>query len=116
MVPERTDLARDIAPDAIGQRSIVEKRHVLGPRQADHDPQTRLRRFIQHRQRGWCVDAHRVGAGAGHRGEVASHLSQRRKLTAAVVGRERAIGHAFDQKPIVSCLEEFPVDEDSWHV
>ena len=109
MRPERAHMRHDVASDRPGHLPVVEECDMVRPRHAHHDAQAvllgQIEELLGHRV---CPD--RVHAGTTHQREVFGDARWRRKVPARRVRRERAIGHAFDPKPFVTGLQEFPRD------
>ena len=93
---------------ALRQLPVVEERDVVGPRHADHDPETVLLCQVQEPLVRHGVGAYRVHAGATHQREVFGDARGRRKVLAVLVRRERAVAHALDPEPLGTQLKEFP--------
>jgi hypothetical protein len=100
MIAELADARRDLAPDGPLEPPIVEKRHVLRPGKPDHDAQAVARGCVEQVAPWRRVGADRVDAEAGHQPEVFIDPVKRGELVARRVGREGAVRHAFDEKPI----------------
>ena len=113
MIAELADLRGDLAPDGPLQRAVVEKRDVLRPRQPDHDAQPVARGRVEQLAARRRVGADRVDAERGHQAEVGGDLLQRRELVAVRVGRERPVGHAFDEEALVAGAQKLSVGHDA---
>ena len=112
VIAELSDFRDEFAADLALQRSIVEKRHVLRPREPDHDAKAAAGRFVEQVASGRGVRADSVDAELRHQAEVFGDLRRRRKLIAVVVGGERAVRHALDEIALAPDSEEFSVRGD----
>ena len=113
MAADRPHLRGEVAADGALQRVVVEKCDVLRPRQPDHDAQAAAGRFVEQIGVRRRVGADRIDAEIRHQAKVPRHLRQRRKLIARRVGREGAVGHAFDQEARRIDAQKFPVGGDA---
>ena len=112
MIAELSDFPGEVAADFALQQSIVEKRHVLRPREPDHDAKAAAGRFVEQVAPGRGIRADGVDAEFRHQAEVFGDLRRRRKLMAVVVGGERAVRHTLDEIALVTDSEEFSVRGD----
>ena len=113
MAADRTHLRGDVAPDGPLQRVIVEKRHVLRPRQPDHDAKAVAGGFVEKIGVRRRVGSNGIDAEIRHQAEVPGHLLRRRKLIARRIGREGAVRHAFDEEARRVDAQKFPVRDDA---
>ena len=70
MAAELAHLRNDVAPDSRCELPVVEKRHVLGPGQAGHDPQAVTRGFVEKISARRRVRADGIDADVRHEAEV----------------------------------------------
>ena len=106
MVAQLRDAVGDGAADGPGRGGVVEEGDVLRPRDAHHEPQPGVGRGVEDRRRRHRVSADRVDAEGAHRLEVGDDLMEGRKLLAARVRGERAVGHALGVEPLVASEQE----------
>ena len=113
MVAELSHPRADLPTNAAFQAAIVEKRHVLRPREPDHDAQAVPGRLVQEIASRRRVRPDRVDAESRHLAEVLGDLWKSRKLVAVAVGRKRAVGDAFDEEALVAGAQKLSVCRDA---
>ena len=113
MASELAGLGHEIPLDLLRQPAVVQKRHVLRPRQTNNQLKAGLRGEIENLRRGWGIQADSVDPELSHQAEVFRHTRSLRKLKSPRVRDERAVSHALDEKAVVSPAEEFAVGDDA---
>ena len=109
MIAKRPDARDELAPDLALERSVVEKRNVLRPGQADHDPQAMRLGFVEQVGPWGGVRADRVDAEIRHQAEVFGDAGARRKLIPVGIRRKSAVGDALDEEAVVAGAQELAV-------
>ncbi len=110
---ESAHLTGDFPADRLDEAAIVEERDMLRPRQSDHDAQAVLRRFVKQIDSGRRIRTNGVDAQTRHQPKVFGDALGGGELAAVGIGRERAVGHAFDDESLVADLQKLAVRDDS---
>ena len=86
---------------------VVEKGDVFRPRNAHEDPQPMPTRLVHQRLIRNRVGSNGVDTHGRHRFEIFRDTVRWGKLTAGIIGRERAIRHPADQRSFSTNMYEF---------
>jgi hypothetical protein len=105
--------ADDLAADAARQTPVVEKCHVLEPRQSHHETQAVPCGFVDEIPARRCVSADGIDAERRHHPKVLRDAFYRRELIPVGVGGKRAVRDALDEESLVADAQKFPVSGDA---
>ena len=94
---------------------VVEKFQMLGPWNRDERPNASRCAQVQKPARRHIVDADEIHTGLDHHVEILCRRLGSPEVVALGVGRERAVGHAFDEKLFISLEEKLGAHAHGLH-